>query len=160
MDFLSLNSNAFEGTIPSQIGLLTKLVSLWLSDTQLSGTVPEELYMWLSPLEWLDLSNSALSGTISNNIGLLTNLGRLYLSGNKFHGTVPATPESLEHLHVNGNDLTGTMPESLCRNQFQKTASFVADCGSNNETGVPELLCDCCTECCDPITGICIPSNQ
>ena len=58
------------GTIPSEIGNMTggTFADLRLSDTELKGTIPEELYD-LSLLNRLDLYSSSFSGTISSRLG-------------------------------------------------------------------------------------------
>ena len=62
-----------KGTIPSELGKLTNLKVLNLSDNELSGTIPPELGK-LTNLEELYLWDNGLSGTIPSELGKLTNL--------------------------------------------------------------------------------------
>ena len=59
---------------------------------QLSGEIPAELGS-LSNLEWLKLSNNELSGEIPAWLGSLSNLEYLYLNGNELSGCVSSSLE-------------------------------------------------------------------
>ena len=54
-------TNNLVGTIPSELGNLTTLTSLYLNDNQLSGTIPAELAN-LTNLQALNLSENLLTG--------------------------------------------------------------------------------------------------
>jgi len=54
LKYLNLESNALNGTIPSEIGLLTNLEAFRLRRNGLGGTVPQEIYQ-LENLKFLDL---------------------------------------------------------------------------------------------------------
>ena len=104
------------GTIPAELGNLTKLRSLRLSDTQLSGPIPPELGK-LTNLEVLELKYNRLSGAIPPELGKLTNLTHLWLDGNQLSGAIP--PElgnltNLAQLYLSGgNRLSGAIPAEL-----------------------------------------------
>ena len=91
------------GDIPSELGNLTNLTTLNLSDNELSGEIPSELGN-LTNLESLYLDHNALSGEIPSELGDLTNLRRLYLAGNSLTGCIP---ESLRRVPVNDFDQLG-----------------------------------------------------
>ena len=96
-------------TIPSEIGLLTKLVILSLYNSGLSGSIPSSISQ-LTLLQLLSFSNNKLTGIIPPSISSLTNLESLLLNNNALTGTIPssiANLEQLETLKFYSNDLSG-----------------------------------------------------
>lgn len=67
------------GSIPTQVGMLTKLISITVQSTGKEGTLPSELGM-LTKLTSLTLHNAEMIGSIPAEFGLLTELTRLWLS--------------------------------------------------------------------------------
>jgi len=105
------------GTIPSTIGQLSSLQSLYLNSNQLTGTIPSTIGQ-LSSLQYLYLYSNQLTGTIPSTIGQLSSLYYLYLAYNQLTGTIPSTIgqlSSLQGLVLNNNQLTGRLPSSLCQ---------------------------------------------
>jgi Leucine-rich repeat (LRR) protein len=113
---ISLWSNNLQGTIPVQIGSLSGLYSLGLSDNQLAGTIPPELGN-VSNLTFLNLSSNQLSGSLPPSLGGLTSLVDLDLSSNQLTGPIPPELGNLvfmdNRLNLSNNQLSGTIPASL-----------------------------------------------
>ena len=86
---LFLAGNRLNGSIPVELGDLSKLESLHFHVNQLSGTIPSELGN-LSEMTWLNLRDNQLTGTIPLELGSLSKLERLYLAGNQLTGCIPA----------------------------------------------------------------------
>ena len=112
---LLLYGNQLIGSIPPELGQLTNLWRLSLNSNQLSGCIPPELGQ-LTNLEVLSLYNNQLSGSIPPELGQLTNLRRLWLFGNQLSGSIP--PElgqltKLRLLYLSGNQLSGSIPPEL-----------------------------------------------
>ncbi|KAH1199955.1 MDIS1-interacting receptor like kinase 2 [Glycine max] len=117
-NLLSLNiyNNSFYGTIPPQIGNMSKLNVLNFSLNLFRGSIPQEMWT-LRSLRGLDLSQcSQLSGEIPNSISNLSNLSYLDLSICNFSGHIP--PEigklnMLEILRIAENNLFGSIPQEI-----------------------------------------------
>ena len=112
---VSLSENSLTGTIPHELGNLTNLVRLYLSENSLTGKIPHELGN-LTNLQYVSLSDNSLTGTIPRELGNLTNLQVLHLYDNSLTGTIP--PElgnltNLDELPLYRNSLTGTIPSEL-----------------------------------------------
>ncbi|XP_048446045.1 probable leucine-rich repeat receptor-like protein kinase At1g35710 [Pyrus x bretschneideri] len=112
---LDLSNNWLSGSIPTSLGLLTNLSTLYLHSNNLSGIIPKEIGN-LKSLVDLGLSESQLNGSIPTSLGQLTNLSTLYLHSNNLSGTIPkeiGNLKSLVDLGLSENQLNGSIPTSL-----------------------------------------------
>ena len=73
--------------------------------------------------------------------------------------------EKLEILRIHRTNIAGKMPWEVCMlrnmnlNNEEGTGVLYSDCRPNNKTGDPFLKCDCCSDCCDHTTGVCIQDD-
>ena len=110
--------------VPVEIGGLSGLVSLGLTNNVLRGSIPAEIGDLVN-LEWLDLSNrlesryernNQLTGPIPAEIGKLAKLRYLNLSGNRLSGAIPSELGGLgelEELWLFSNRLSGQISAEL-----------------------------------------------
>ncbi len=141
---LWLLGKGLTGIIPAELGSLSNLKELDLSDNQLTGVIPVELGS-LSNLEVLRLYDNQLTGVIPAELGRLTNLGVLYLAGNKLSGCVPEVWRNVQHNDLAGLDLPfcdARSPTSTAsiRQSESPPPGVVADAEDN-----PGLVEDCAT---------------
>ncbi len=111
----SEESNNLTGALPPELGNLTKIVYLDLSNNQIAGTIPPELGN-LESLESLNLDGNPLTGSIPSELGNLTNLIHLSIEKTQLTGSIP--PElgqltNLVSLDLDDNQLTGAIPPEL-----------------------------------------------
>ncbi|KAG5546791.1 hypothetical protein RHGRI_018834 [Rhododendron griersonianum] len=128
------DSSGVSGPIPPTYAALQNLQTVWGSDNELTGSIPEFLGNWsqLSDLMISDLSNGStsleflkdktslntlilrnnnISGSIPSNIGDYPSLSLLFLGNNKLNGTLPALRStSLLNIDVSYNELSGSFP--------------------------------------------------
>ena len=114
---------SMQGTLPSELGKLTALTELVLTEHNLvEGPIPHELVN-LTHLVRLDLSGNSLVGPIPAELFNLRELKWLFLNNNNLRGPIP--PElftnlsSLEALGLGnrygGNDWMGPIPPEIGR---------------------------------------------
>ncbi|KAJ1419605.1 Tyrosine-protein kinase, active site [Sesbania bispinosa] len=159
VQFATLNLSAFQnleklivtecglrGTMPPEIGTLTKLTYLDLSSNSLQdlssnsleGEIPPSMGN-LSLLQRLYISNNNIQGSIPHELGFLKNLTTLYLSHNRISGTLPISLTNLTQLQELdiSNNLVGCLPSNL--DQLSNLQFLWLDNNSINGTIPPEI---------------------
>ena len=112
---LEIESGRSGGRLPPEIGSLTGLRRLVITNHELRGPIPAELGL-LTELRELNLFANALSEAIPPELGQLGNLTRLNLGHNRLTGPIPAEfveLSSLQELDLRTNRLSGPIPPKL-----------------------------------------------
>ena len=105
-------------TMPTYLWQLTNLEHLWVRGSYQGyyGSIPTELGK-LTNLLSLHIENTNLSGSIPSEIGQLTSLTSLLFQGNSLEGSLPSEFGNLQGLSIISfafNDITGTFPPGVC----------------------------------------------
>lgn len=118
---LYIYNNDLTGSLPSELGLLTDLISLELSENRFSGEVPTQLD-GMTSLEVLHIHQSkdaALSGDLPA-FANFPNLRQLILDNNGFTGPIPSNfllgiqdKSNPVFISLTHNQLDGTVPAEL-----------------------------------------------
>ena len=110
---IKLGKVGAEGELPSQLGLLSQLDTLWMPQNSLRGALPSELGL-LKELKSLILSKNHFTGALPSELGLLAGLNNLLVFENSLSGSLPSELgrlSKLKRLRVHENpELCGALP--------------------------------------------------
>ena len=99
--------------IPTEMGLLTNLQELNLSDADLVGTLPTQIGN-LRQLQYsLQLQGNALHGALPTQLGNLNELGHFFAEENHFSGSLPTELgawSKIQIIDLSVNHLVGALP--------------------------------------------------
>lgn len=145
-------STGLTGTLPLAIGQLTQLEYLVLDGNAFETTIPT-IYGGLQNLKELNLQkNAGIVGTLPSEFGLLTSLKILQLSDTRLSGDIPTELGLLTNLQtaeLQSARFSGSMPDEVCA--LPTIKSLVADCPvvvNPFEKPPPNSIqCSCCTKC-------------
>ncbi|XP_062028807.1 receptor-like protein EIX2 [Rosa rugosa] len=110
LDWLEMSSCKVGPAFPKWILTQTNLTDLYLSNTGLSGSLPNKFWDLFSGLDWLDLSMNQIHGKLPNLSS--TSLGLLNLSSNLFSGALPSFSPMLRDLYLSNNRFSGPLSSS------------------------------------------------
>lgn len=121
----TLKVSGLSGTLDASLQYLQEIIQIEISRSpNLTGSIPPELGK-LTNLFSLMISECALTGTIPAEIGNLTKLTHLRFDNNQLTGSVPASLGELPYsvyLTLNNNNLSGCYPASFQKYCEQRRA--------------------------------------
>ncbi|XP_042033544.1 putative receptor-like protein kinase At3g47110 [Salvia splendens] len=112
LEFFLAHGTSIGGAIPSQIGNLTNLIGLELSENQLSGSIPATIGN-LKKLGKLDIDVNKLQGSIPLELCQMSDLAEFYMSNNELEGPIPeclGVMRSLRMIDFASNKLNSIIP--------------------------------------------------
>lgn len=95
----------------------TDVLTIYLYDNNLTGTLPDALGYNMTKLTWIDVLSNKIRGTIPASLGELSSLLTLSLGDNELTGAIPKTLgklTSLESIDLLKNNLSGLIPSEFC----------------------------------------------
>ncbi|KAG4381359.1 hypothetical protein JHK82_042182 [Glycine max] len=121
---LDLSRNSFSGMLPVTLTKTTSLVSLNLSHNGFTGKVPKGFEL-IPALEKLDLHGNMLEGNLDVVFMLLSSASYVDLSENMLSSSdskkkfLPRISESIKHLNLSHNKLTGSLASGAAEPVFE-----------------------------------------
>jgi hypothetical protein len=114
---VKVSYNSLRGTLPSSLDQLTQLQSLAASFNGLIGTIPPSYgHGWQHSIRTVDWHDNDLTGTLPTTLGLWTALETFVAPENRLSGKLPTQLQSwtaLRKLHLNRNRLSGSLPATV-----------------------------------------------
>ncbi|KAL4271143.1 hypothetical protein GQ457_13G004020 [Hibiscus cannabinus] len=139
---IELSNNKLTGSIPTTIGGLKELQSASLSENKLEGPIPSEL-CHLNNLAFLYLASNKLFGSIPSCLGNLISLRKLLLGSNMFSSSIPSTLTQLKDLlvlNLSSNSLSGPLPIDIGKWKAATSMDLSSNQFSSDiPTGIAEL---------------------
>jgi hypothetical protein len=143
LNFLVLDGNAYNSSVPNVLGSLADLEFLYISDAFISGDLsymegmPSIIEHWidvnpglggpvfpfigsLSTLQSFSVTLNDLTGNMPTELGNLPDMKQMWYYGNRLSGQIPVDYGRLVTmtiLQLEGNDFTGSMPTEICDNR-------------------------------------------
>lgn len=116
LEVFILPFNKIQGTIPADMHMImTSLQYLVLGTSQLSGAIPSQIAK-MSRLRQLTIHDNPLVGSLPTELGLMTKLTDIEIFNNLVSGTLPTELGLLTDLNEMAfpdNEITGTIPSQL-----------------------------------------------
>ncbi|KAL3520046.1 hypothetical protein ACH5RR_018195 [Cinchona calisaya] len=115
LEQIDASNSEIKGSIPSEIGNLSNLASLYIDGNGLTGFIPTTI-KGLGNLQVFSLINNRVTGVVPNDLCRLSKLGEITLSKNKLYGPLPpclGNITSLRYLNLDSNELNTSLPASL-----------------------------------------------
>jgi len=101
--FLYADNNKFSGSVPPQLG---KFLGVDLSFNQLSGSLPGDLFT--DRISMLILNDNGISGSLPEEVGIATQLTTLWLWNNQLTGSIPPLNAILSSCKFGNNAFSET----------------------------------------------------
>ena len=150
LQYLYMDSGDWEGTLTDFIGTgFSAMKEMWIDNNPLiTGTIPTQIGL-LTEIVSLSFTESAIDGPIPTEMGNLNKLERLWLNDNSLTGAIPTELGSLSvltSLYVQGNSISGSMPTEVCAlNTLPlEMDALGADCQAGGTVTCSTSCCTCC----------------
>ena len=139
---INLHNNNMLGSLPPELGLLSKIQLFDVFNNELFGSIPTQFGL-LTDLEFSgDFDSNSLTGTLPTELGALSKVTIFWFNDNLLTGTVPTQlglMVNLDQLYLHQNiGLTGSIPSELCA---LNVSTLQVDCAT--------LTCSCCSPSCN-----------
>uniref|UniRef100_M0V529 Uncharacterized protein n=1 Tax=Hordeum vulgare subsp. vulgare TaxID=112509 RepID=M0V529_HORVV len=109
---LDLQSCTVGPRFPDWLRSQTDIVDLVLTNTSLDDVIPDWFWVTFSRAWNLDASGNKLRGSLPANLQQMS-AGYIFLGSNNLTGQVPRLPINITHLNLSSNSFSGSLPSML-----------------------------------------------
>ncbi|KAH1154741.1 hypothetical protein GLYMA_18G159300v4 [Glycine max] len=127
---LGMNSWQLGPNFPSWIHSQEALLSLEISNTGISDSIPAWFWETCHDVSYLNLSNNNIHGELPNTLMIKSGVD---LSSNQLHGKLPHLNDYIHWLDLSNNSFSGSLNDFLCKKQ-ESFLQFL-NLASNNLSG-------------------------
>lgn len=135
---LQLDHGRLSGTLPTQIGALTRAEALFMHESRaLSGVLPSQIGALTALLHGMSFASTRLSGSLPSQLGRLSRLRSLWLVHTAMSGALPPSlghMDGLVQLEVHGARFWGSLPTELGRLSRLRACVLTAAQGPHQPT--------------------------
>jgi len=116
MEMIRIHGNGLQGTLPSELSIVSTIYELTLSDNLITGTFPTD-YAQMTELDTFVIAFNQFEGPIPGYFFRFPDMVYWDIGFNKFEGTlpqdIPTRMPDLQVMFAENNQLTGTIPSNL-----------------------------------------------
>jgi len=123
--YIMFQENSLSGGVPTEVGKLVKVNSLYMNNNQLDAPLPEEIGE-MENLRDIRLHDNLIPGVIPDSIGKLFKLRYLDFYNNQMVGDIPAGIKNLTNLktlYVQNEHLT-PVRQRYCRQRIPNVGKY------------------------------------
>jgi len=143
LEKILVGGNSFTGSLTDDFSEFSNLDFFAVRNNSFTGPIPSTLFD-VPCVRLVYMQNNQFTGAIPSNFQNADCLKDLYINNNMLTGTVPSIADgtlgSFTEFVLGGNELTGTMPASICA---LRNVSLEDICVKPDDA----IECDCCSEC-------------
>ncbi|GJY21595.1 leucine-rich repeat protein [Tanacetum coccineum] len=137
LSVLRIGSCSLGPRFPLWVQSQTILTDLDLSNTNISGVIPNWIWTTFSAVTYLNISHNNIQGKLGD-VSFLTSGAVLDLSANRFNGLLSSnfSKLNLDFIDLSYNNISGSLGQYLCSKIQEPRLLRVLNLGNNNMSGV------------------------
>lgn len=91
LSYYFANGNFNSGSLPSELGRCTSMQTFVVAGCSITGTLPSQIGQWTQMTSWLHLGSNSFTGKFPSQMGLMTAMSvKYYINSNHFTGSIPS----------------------------------------------------------------------
>jgi Leucine-rich repeat (LRR) protein len=121
-----IRGNHFAGSLPYQLGRWTALEQFDISGNRFTGTLPPSLFANAVQLSFIDISNNRFTGSLPTQVGNMEKCQRFIIENNMITGAIPTEIGDLRRLQsfYGGSNMLSSLPSEIGRLTFLDTLAL------------------------------------